>query len=110
MTHPSLSPLLGKAKKDGPVLVVIAGPNGAGKSTFYDEYVAPLGLPYVNADLIVKKAFVEGKKISDYEAAKIAEGRRQKYVERKESFCFETVFSDRVGSKRKFFKRRRWRA
>ena len=36
-------------------LVVLAGPNGAGKSTFYDTYLAPLGIRFVNADLTIKR-------------------------------------------------------
>lgn len=89
---------------DGPVVVAIAGPNGSGKTTFYEEYIAPFGLPFVNADLIVKESAVQGQRISDYEAAKAAESRRLDYVGKRRSFCFETVFSDPVGSKRKFFK------
>jgi predicted ABC-type ATPase len=89
---------------DGPVLVVIAGPNGSGKTTFYEEYIAPHGLPFVNADLIAKDMEAGGERISDYEAAKLAEARRRDYLGKKQSFCFETVFSDRVGSKRRFLK------
>jgi predicted ABC-type ATPase len=98
-------PLWPAAKEDdGPVLVVIAGPNGSGKTTFYEEYLAPYGLPFVNADLIAKGMEDGGENVSGYEAAKLAEARRRDYVGKKQSFCFETVFSDRVGSKRKFFK------
>lgn len=86
------------------MLVVIAGPNGSGKTTFYEEYIASFGLPFVNADPIVKDLAAKGERISDYEAAKLAETRRRDYVGKKLSFCFETVFSDKVGSKRKFFK------
>jgi predicted ABC-type ATPase len=89
---------------DGPVLVVIAGPNGSGKTTFYEEYIAPRGLPFVNADLIAKDMEAGGEGVTDYQAAKLAEARRGDYVGKRLSFCFETVFSDRVGSKRRFFK------
>ena len=36
------------------VLTVLAGSNGAGKSSFYERYLRPLGLPFVNADEIAK--------------------------------------------------------
>lgn len=87
-----------------PVLVVLAGPNGAGKTTFFDLFIAPSGLPFVNADIIVKELVEKGKPISDYEAAQLAERKRQEYVSEKRSFCMETVFSDIAGSKRTFFK------
>jgi putative protein kinase ArgK-like GTPase of G3E family len=40
------------AQAASPLLVMLAGSNGAGKSTFHDAYLAPLGLPFVNADRI----------------------------------------------------------
>ena len=36
------------------VLIVLAGPNGAGKSTFFDAFLAPTGIRFVNADLIAR--------------------------------------------------------
>lgn len=103
-TAPAFPPWPAGREDDGPVLVVVAGPNGSGKTTFCEEYLAPYGLPFVNADLIAKEMAAKGDMISDYEAAKLAETRRREYVGKKLSFCFETVFSDMVGSKRKFFK------
>ena len=87
-----------------PLLVVLAGPNGAGKTYFFEKRMAFSGLPFVNADLIKKQMEARGENVSDYEAAKIAETRRKEYVERRESFCFETVLSDKVGSKNRFFR------
>jgi len=87
-----------------PVLVVLAGPNGAGKTTFFELFIAPSGLPFVNADFIAKELAEKGKPIADYETARLAEQKRQEYVSEKRSFCMETVFSDAAGSKRIFFK------
>ncbi len=101
---PAFPPWPAAKEDDGPLLVVIAGPNGSGKTTFYEEYIAPFGLPFVNADLIAGEMAAKGERISDFEAAKLAETRRRDYVGKKRSFCFETVFSDTVGSKRKFFR------
>ena len=82
----------------------MAGPNGAGKTTFFELFIAPSGLPFVNADFIAKELAEKGKPIADYEAARLAEQKRQEYVSEKRSFCMETVFSDAAGSKRMFFK------
>lgn len=103
-TAPASPPWPAAREDAGPLLVVIAGPNGSGKTTFHEEYVAPFGLPFVNADLIAKEMAAKGERISDFEAAKLAATRRRDYVGKKLSFCFETVFSDTVGSKRKFFR------
>jgi predicted ABC-type ATPase len=103
-TAPAFPSLPAAGEDDGPLLVVIAGPNGSGKTTFYDEYLAPIGLPFVNADLIAKELAAKGEEISDRDAAEIAESRKRDHIAMKLSFCFETVFSDPVGSKRKFFK------
>jgi predicted ABC-type ATPase len=61
-------------------------------------------LPFVNADIIAKELAEKGKPVADYEAAQLAEQKRQEYVSEKRSFCMETVFSDAAGSKRTFFK------
>jgi predicted ABC-type ATPase len=75
-----------------PVIVVIAGPNGAGKSTFYEAFIRPVGLRFVNADVIAQELSIDA-----YEAAELAERMRQVLVAQRESFVFETVFSDPVG-------------
>lgn len=69
-----------------PEIVVFAGPNGSGKSTL-TELLKPL-MDYINADEIKKNL-----KCTDLEAAQIAERQRESYLERRESFCFETVMS-----------------
>ena len=38
-------------------LWILAGGNGAGKSTFYDLMLAPLGIPFINADFITKEFY-----------------------------------------------------
>jgi len=77
-----------------PILIAIAGPNGAGKSTFYQAHLSYTGLPFVNADVIAAKSG-----IGAYEAAEVAEVFRRERFARRESFIFETVFSDPVGEK-----------
>jgi predicted ABC-type ATPase len=77
-----------------PVIVAIAGPNGAGKTTFYHAHLAPAGLRFVNADSLASEL---GLGASD--AMAMANALRRALVSRRESFVFETVFSDPVGDK-----------
>jgi predicted ABC-type ATPase len=91
-------PLMGFAEFDQrPIVVAIAGPNGAGKTTFYHAHLAPAGLRFVNADVLVAELAV-----GPYEAARLANALRIALVERGESFVFETVLSDPVGDKLAF--------
>ncbi len=82
-----------------PIIVAIAGPNGAGKSTFYEAFLRQAGLRYINADEIGRTLGIDA-----YAAAKVADGMRRELVARRESFVFETVFSDPVGEKVAFLK------
>jgi predicted ABC-type ATPase len=82
-----------------PILVALAGPNGAGKTTFYHAHLKRAGLRLVNADIIAREL-----KIDAYEAARIAGAIREQLVQQRESFVFETVFSDPVGDKLTFLK------
>jgi predicted ABC-type ATPase len=77
-----------------PVVVAVAGPNGAGKTTFYYSHLQAAGLRLVNADTIAREL-----QIGAYEAARIAGSIREELVRQRESFVFETVFSDPVGDK-----------
>ena len=77
-----------------PIVVALAGPNGAGKSSFYRAYLRPSGLRFVNADVLSRDLQVDA-----YQAAKVADGLRRQLVGQRESFIFETVFSDPVGDK-----------
>jgi len=69
-----------------PTVLVFAGPNGSGKSTITKGI--PLCGVYVNADDLKKKL-----NLTDMEAAKQAEMKRNELVENKKDFTFETVFS-----------------
>ena len=82
-----------------PVIVALAGPNGAGKTTFYYSHLRPAGLRFVNADVLAKELRIE-----PYAAARMAAGIRDELVNQRESFVFETVFSDPVGEKRTFLR------
>ena len=77
-----------------PIIVAVAGPNGAGKSTFFQAYLQPAGLRFVNADDLAREVG-----IGAYEAAELADQLRRALVAQRESFVFETVFSDPVGGK-----------
>ena len=83
-----------------PVIVAIAGPNGAGKTTFFHSHLRETGLRFVNTDDIGRELG-----ISAYEAAQIAGALRRELVRQRESFVFETVFSDPVGEKLAFLVR-----
>lgn len=82
-----------------PILVALAGPNGAGKTTFYHAHLKPAGLRLVNADIIAHEL-----NINSYEAARIAGAIRTQLIQQRESFVFETVFSDPIGDKVAFLK------
>lgn len=69
-----------------PEIIVFAGPNGSGKSTI--TKLAKIIEPYINADDI-KKANL----CSDLEAAQKATELREKFVNEKKGFTFETVLS-----------------
>jgi len=82
-----------------PVIVALAGPNGAGKTTFYAAHLRAAGLRFVNADLLARELGLE-----PYAAARIAGRLRAELVNQRESFVFETVFSDPVGEKLAFLR------
>jgi len=90
---------MGKALDGCPVIVAIAGPNGAGKTTFFHSYLHEAGLRFVNADEIAREL-----EVAPYEAAAIADALRRELVRQRESFVFETVFSDPVGDKVAFLR------
>jgi predicted ABC-type ATPase len=91
--------MIGKALDARPVIVAIAGPNGAGKTTFFHSHLREAGLRFVNADDIARELDVPA-----YEAAEVASALRYELVRRRESFVFETVFSDPAGAKLGFLK------
>lgn len=77
-----------------PIIVAVAGPNGAGKSTFFQAYLRPAGLRFVNADDLARELGV-----GPYESAALADQLRREMIRQRESFIFETVLSDPVGEK-----------
>lgn len=82
-----------------PIIVAVAGPNGAGKTTFYRAHIAPAALRYVSADVLAGEL-----EMDPYAAAKASDAIRRALLRQKESFAFETVFSDPAGDKLNFLK------
>ena len=82
-----------------PLMVALAGPNGAGKTTFYYAHLQLAGLRFVNADVVARELRLE-----PYAAARLAGRIRSELVIQRESFVFETVFSDPVGEKLAFIR------
>lgn len=82
-----------------PIIVALAGPNGAGKTTFYEAHLRTCGLRFLNADLFAREL-----DINAYQAAAAVAALRQELVAQRESFVFETVFSDPVADKLGFLK------
>jgi predicted ABC-type ATPase len=74
-------------------LWMLVGGNGAGKSTFYQQILAPLGMPFINADLIAREVYPDNPEANSYNAARLAEAMRMEALQDGKSFCFETVFS-----------------
>ncbi len=79
--------------------MALAGPNGAGKTTFYNAHLQTAGLRFVNADQLAREL-----DLAPYEAARVADTLRRELVKQRESFVFETVFSDPVGDKLGFLR------
>jgi predicted ABC-type ATPase len=71
---------------------MLVGGNGSGKSTFYRLALEPLGLPFVNADLLARIVFRDAPEMHSYEAAQLAERQRFYLLQEGVSFCFETVY------------------
>ncbi len=105
----NLAKLLGGPTESSalPLYVMIAGSNGAGKSTFYEAYLAPLGLPFINADRIAVQLRAGTRtcppELSDLPvdraAQRLADEERQASTALRRSFVTETVLSDPVGAK-----------
>lgn len=80
-----------------PVMVALAGPNGAGKTTFYRVHLQAAALRFINADNLAKELGLHA-----YEAVRVADALRRELVKQRESFVFETVFSDPIRDKLNF--------
>lgn len=86
-----------------PELWAIVGGNGAGKSTFYQLFLQPQAIPFINADIIAQELFSQNHETADqktnspeaasYYAAELAGLQREQAIRRNQNFCFETVFS-----------------
>ena len=74
-------------------LWLLTGGNGAGKSTFYEQFLQPRGISFVNADRIARTIAPEAPESVGYDAARVAERIRYDLLEHGVTFCFETVFS-----------------
>jgi predicted ABC-type ATPase len=82
-----------------PVIVALAGPNGAGKTTFYYAHLRETGLRFLNLDVLAL-----GLELDPRTAAEVGNALRRELFEQRESFVFETVFSDPVGDKLAFLR------
>lgn len=83
-----------------PILVTLAGSNGAGKSTFYETFLRSVGLRFVNADILARDLEIDAS-----QAGGVTTAIRDTLIRQRESFVFETVFSDPKGDKLAFLKR-----
>ena len=79
-------------------IVIIAGPNGAGKTTFASEFlVREANCPFfVNADLIAAGLSPFTPEQAAFRAGRLMLEEIRAYVERRESFAFETTLSSRL--------------
>jgi predicted ABC-type ATPase len=91
LSQPAIDPV--------PTIVALAGPNGAGKTTFYKAHLQLAGMRFVNADVLAREL-----RIDPYAAARLADTIRRELVRQRQSFVFETVFSDPAGEKLAFLK------
>ena len=82
-----------------PVLVAIAGPNGAGRTTFFHAHVESCGLRFLNPDAIAREL-----RLTPADTARAVEALRDALLQKRESFAFETVFSDPVEAKLRVLK------
>jgi predicted ABC-type ATPase len=83
-----------ESRKPRPTMFILAGPNGAGKSTLYEKVIAQIvKAPFINADQIQKTELQDQSMNAAYEAARIAETRRQDKIANKQSFVTESTFS-----------------
>ena len=78
---------------DSKQLWVLAGGNGSGKTTFYENFLAPGGIKFVNADVIAGIINPNNQEKASYDAAIIAGDICEDLIKQGVSFCFETVFS-----------------
>lgn len=63
-----------------PQLWLLAGGNGAGKSTYYERFLKPGGLIFVNADLVAREINPSDPERVSYDAAQKVEAIRLGYL------------------------------
>lgn len=80
-----------------PRVIILAGPNGAGKTTFAREFLPQeAALPvYVNADLIALGLAPFAPETAAIAAGRLMLAEIERYVQRGESFAFETTLIGR---------------
>jgi predicted ABC-type ATPase len=77
-----------------PTLFMLAGPNGSGKTSFYDTVIKPrINSPFINADLIQRDELDDPSMEAAYNAARIAQERREQFIAARQSFISESTFS-----------------
>ena len=76
-----------------PELWLLVGGNGAGKTTFHQQFLAPRGIPLVNADNVARLLWPDSPEKHSYEASLLAAKERSRLLDERRSFCFETVYS-----------------
>ena len=74
-------------------LWILCGGNGAGKSTFYRTFLLPKGLEIVSVDEAARQFEPLNPSDAISEAQHWVDKKRYRMLERKNSFCYETVFS-----------------
>ncbi|HSV51919.1 MAG TPA: AAA family ATPase [Burkholderiaceae bacterium] len=75
-------------------MFMLVGPNGAGKSTLYEQRIKPIvSAPFINADHIQRDELNDPTLQAAYQAAEIAESRRQAHLAAGTSFVSESTFS-----------------
>ena len=80
-----------------PTCTVIAGPNGAGKTTFALVYLTEAEKcdNFINADLIAARLSPDDPNKQWMKASRILLNEGRQYVQRRESFAFETTLAGR---------------
>jgi predicted ABC-type ATPase len=81
---------------------IIAGPNGAGKTTFANEFL-PIEaecLNFINADLIAKGLSPYQPEKVAIQAGKLMIQQMNEFVNKNQSFAFETTFSGKEYSEK----------
>lgn len=79
-------------------IIIIAGPNGAGKSTFANEFLPQEAecFNFINADLIAQGLSPFHPDHAAIRAGRIMLKEMKSYIEKNESFAFETTLSGKL--------------